>query len=88
MIEVGVALYRRDFPGVESSATSSSLLFFLLPTSSSVCLELLQTSSTAATSSEVLRIASSKPTRCAPSRALTIAKDTNNLFSHTRRTNR
>ena len=31
MIEVGVALYRRDFPGVESSATSSSLLFSLLP---------------------------------------------------------
>ena len=27
MIEVGVALYRRDFPGVESSATPSSLLF-------------------------------------------------------------
>ena len=31
MIEVGVALYRRDFPGVESSATPSSLLFSLLP---------------------------------------------------------
>ena len=27
MIEVGVALYRRDFPGVESSATPSLLLF-------------------------------------------------------------
>ena len=36
MIEVGVALYRRDFPGVESSATPSSLLFFLLPNSSFV----------------------------------------------------
>ena len=31
MIEVGVALYRRDFPGVESSATPSSLLSCLLP---------------------------------------------------------
>ena len=31
MIEVGVALYRRDFPGVESSATPSSLLSSLLP---------------------------------------------------------
>ena len=31
VIEVGVALYRRDSLGVESSATPSSLLFFLLP---------------------------------------------------------
>ena len=31
MIEVGVALYGRDFPGVESSATPSSPLFSLLP---------------------------------------------------------
>ena len=31
MIEVGVALYRRDFPEVESSATLSSLLFSLPP---------------------------------------------------------
>ena len=35
MIEVGVALYRRDFPGVKSSATPSSLLFSLLPNPSS-----------------------------------------------------
>ena len=33
MIEVGVALYRRDFPGVESSATSK--FASLLPTSKS-----------------------------------------------------
>ena len=31
MIEIGIALYRRDFPEVESSATPSSLLFSLLP---------------------------------------------------------
>ena len=29
MIKIGVALYRRDSPGVESSATPSSLLFYL-----------------------------------------------------------
>jgi len=88
MIEVGVALYRRDFPGVESSATPSSLLFSLLPNSSSSCLALLPILSTAATSLGVLRIASSRLTRCAPSRVLTIARDINNLFSLTRRTNR
>ena len=32
MIEVGVALYRRDFPGVEPSATPSSLLPSYSPT--------------------------------------------------------
>ena len=88
MIEIGVALYRRDLPGVESSATPSSLLFSLLRNSSSACLVLLPTSLTAVTSLGVLRIASSRPTRCAPSRVLTIARSVNKLFSLTRPTNR
>ena len=88
MIEVGVALYRRDFPGVESSATPSSLLSSLLPNSSSACLVLLRTSSTAATSLGVLGIASSRPTLCAPFRVLTIARNVNKPFSLIRPTNR